>query len=177
MSMRTFHTRMTNCRCAIEWLVDMPYSLTYSHAMKKVGDRLRELLHAHPNYGERGQNRLSRDTGVPQPTISRILRGGSVPEMETLAALAIPFEVTCEWLLTERGPKFVAELYSSHAHDRAGEASRPLPPHVQKLIYEIKRANDAGVSEEVFAAVATLLRSIPTQHSCADDGDLPHLQP
>ncbi|MBU9501302.1 helix-turn-helix domain-containing protein [Burkholderia multivorans] len=155
----------------------MAYSLTHSHAMKKVGDRLRELLHAHPNYGERGQSKLSRDTGVPQPTISRILRGGSVPEMETLAALAIPFGVTCEWLLTERGPKFVAELYSPQTHDRATEAPRVLPLHVQRLISEIKRANDAGVSEEVFAAVATLLRSIPAQHNSDDDGNLPHLQP
>lgn len=155
----------------------MAYSLTHSLAMKKVGDRLKELLHAHPNYGERGQSKLSRDTGVPQPTISRILRGGSVPEMETLAALAIPFGVTCEWLLTERGPKFVAELYTPQPYDRAAEAPRPLPLHVQKLISEIKRANEAGVSEEVFAAVTTLLRSIPAQASSADDGDLPHLQP
>lgn len=155
----------------------MAYSLTHSLAMKKVGDRLKELLHAHPNYGERGQSKLSRDTGVPQPTISRILRGGSVPEMETLAALAIPFGVTCEWLLTERGPKFVAELYSQQPYDRATELPRPLPLHVQKLISEIKRASEAGVSDEVFAAVATLLRSIPAQENSADDGDLPHLQP
>ncbi|OXI42457.1 XRE family transcriptional regulator [Burkholderia aenigmatica] len=155
----------------------MVYSLTHSLAMKKVGDRLKELLHAHPNYGERGQSKLSRDTGVPQPTISRILRGGSVPEMETLAALAIPFGVTCEWLLTERGPKFVAELYAPQPHDRTAEPPRPLPPHVQKLISEIKRASEVGVSEEVFAAVTTLLRSIPTQENSVDDGDLPHLQP
>ncbi|WP_175044539.1 helix-turn-helix domain-containing protein [Burkholderia lata] len=147
----------------------MAYSLTHSLAMKKVGDRLRELLHAHPNYGERGQSKLSRDTGVPQPTISRILRGGSVPEMETLAALAIPFGVTCEWLLTERGPKFVAELYAQKPHDRAVEPPRPLPLYVQKLISEIKRASEAGVSEDVFAAVATLIRSMPAREDSGDD--------
>lgn len=145
--------------------------------MKKVGDRLRELLHAHPNYGERGQSKLSRDTGVPQPTISRIMRGGSVPEMETLAALAIPFGVTCEWLLTERGPKFVAELYAQRPQDKAIEPPRQLPLHVQKLISEVKRASEAGVSEEVFAAVATLLKAIPARENSPDDGDLPHLQP
>ncbi|KWK74117.1 helix-turn-helix domain-containing protein [Burkholderia ubonensis] len=155
----------------------MAYSLTHSLAMKKVGDRLRELLHAHPNYGERGQSKLSRDTGVPQPTISRILRGGSVPELETLAALAIPFGVTCEWLLTERGPKFVAELYTSQPHEHAAETARALPPNAQKLISEIKRASEAGVPEDAFAAVMTLLRLIPAQQNSADDGDLPHLQP
>ncbi|WP_175904189.1 helix-turn-helix domain-containing protein [Burkholderia seminalis] len=155
----------------------MAYSLTHSLAMKNVGDRLRDLLHAHPNYGERGQSKLSRDTGVPQPTISRILRGGSVPELETLAALAIPFGVTCEWLLTERGPKFVAELYASPPHERATDAVRPLPPNAQILISEIRRASEAGVSEDVFAAFMTLIRSIPAQQSSRDDGDLAHLQP
>ncbi|MBZ5793885.1 helix-turn-helix domain-containing protein [Burkholderia contaminans] len=155
----------------------MAYSLTHSLAMKKVGDRLRELLHAHPNYGERGQSKLSRDTGVPQPTISRILRGGSVPELETLAALAIPFGVTCEWLLTERGPKFVAELYASQPNERATEATRALPPNAQKLVSEIKRASEAGVPEDAFAAIMTLLKLMSAQHSPGDDGGLPHLQP
>ncbi|MBH9725141.1 helix-turn-helix transcriptional regulator [Burkholderia contaminans] len=155
----------------------MAYSLTHSLAMKNVGERLRDLLLAHPNYGERGQSKLSRDTGVPQPTISRILRGGSVPELETLAALAIPFGVTCEWLLTERGPKFVAELYASQPHERVADTARALPPNAQKLISEIRRASEAGVSEEAFSAVMTLLRLMPAQQSSADDGDLPHLQP
>lgn len=155
----------------------MAYSLTHSLAMKNVGDRLKELLHAHPNYGERGQSKLSRDTGVPQPTISRILRGGSIPELETLAALAIPFGVTCEWLLTERGPKFIAELYASPPHDRAADTTRTLPPNAQMLISEIRRASEAGVSEDVFAALMTVIRSIPTRQDSADDGDLAHLQP
>ncbi|WP_175712665.1 helix-turn-helix domain-containing protein [Burkholderia ambifaria] len=155
----------------------MGYSLAHSLAMKNVGDRLRELLLAHPNYGERGQSKLSRDTGVPQPTISRILRGGSVPELETLAALAIPFGVTCEWLLTERGPKFVAELYTALPHERVADTSPPLPTNALKLISEIKRASEAGVSEDAFAAVMTLLKLIPAQQNSADDGDLPPLQP
>jgi hypothetical protein len=57
------------------------------------------------------------------------------------------------------------------------ETARPLPPNAQKLISEIKRASEAGVSEDAFAAVMTLLRLIPAQQSSADDGDLPHLQP
>nr|WP_256978803.1 helix-turn-helix transcriptional regulator [Burkholderia sp. AU33423] len=145
--------------------------------MKNVGDRLKELMLAHPNYGERGQSKLSRDTGVPQPTISRILRGGSVPELETLAALAIPFGVTCEWLLTERGPKFVAELYAAQPHERMAETGRPLPPNAQKLLSEIRRAGEAGIPEDAFAAVLTLLRLIPAHQTSDDDGDLPHLQP
>jgi hypothetical protein len=45
------------------------------------------------------------------------------------------------------------------------------------LISEIKRASEAGVSEDAFAAVMTLLRLIPAQQNSADDGDLPPLQP
>ncbi|WP_243772165.1 helix-turn-helix domain-containing protein [Burkholderia anthina] len=125
--------------------------------MRTIGERLKELIFAHPNYGERGQSKLSRDTGVPQPTISRILRGGSVPEMETLAALAVPFGVTCEWLLTERGPKYVAELYVKQQQD---EISTPahLPSGAKNLIAEVEHAASAGVQDEIFNVLRETLR-------------------
>ncbi|WP_257146322.1 helix-turn-helix domain-containing protein [Burkholderia sp. JKS000303] len=69
-----------------------------------------ELMQAHSLFsGTRGQSALSRASGVPQPTISRLLKKSSAPEMETVVKLARPFGVTCEWLLTERGPKYVAD--------------------------------------------------------------------
>ena len=79
--------------------------------MEETGDRLRGLMDAHPNYrGRGGQSALHRKTDVPQPTIARILANQSRPETVTASKLAAAFEVTCEWLLTGRGPKFIAEL-------------------------------------------------------------------
>lgn len=51
------------------------------------------------------QSALSRASGVPQPTINRILKGTtSKPDLDTLRALAKSLEVTLEWLTDEVGP-------------------------------------------------------------------------
>jgi transcriptional regulator with XRE-family HTH domain len=76
------------------------------------GDRLDELMQANPLYaGNRGQSALARASGVPQPTISRILKKKAAPEMETVTKLAVALSVTCEWLLTERGPKYIKDMH------------------------------------------------------------------
>ncbi|WP_333998264.1 helix-turn-helix transcriptional regulator [Burkholderia orbicola] len=78
------------------------------------GDRLDELMQDNSLYaGNRGQSALARASGVPQPTISRILKKKAAPEMETVAKLAVALNVTCEWLLTERGPKYIKDMQQS----------------------------------------------------------------
>lgn len=78
------------------------------------GDRLDELMQAHSLYaGHRGQSALARASGVPQPTISRILKKKAAPEMETVVKLAKALGVACEWLLTERGEKYVRNAHES----------------------------------------------------------------
>ncbi len=103
------------------------------------GDRLDELMQEHSLFsGTRGQSALSRASGVPQPTISRLLKKSSAPEMETVVKLARPFGVTCEWLLTERGPKYVADIVFT---DRDGRTT----------FAEVKRhdhTTDSGNTEE-----------------------------
>lgn len=52
------------------------------------------------------QAELSRRSGVPQPTINRILKGGGTkgPETGTLIKLAQPLNVTVSWLREGTGP-------------------------------------------------------------------------
>jgi transcriptional regulator with XRE-family HTH domain len=113
--------------------------------MRTVGDRLDELMQAHPLYkGQRGQSSLARKTGVSQPTISRILKGSGTPEMSNVTKLAIEFGVTSEWLLSEREPK-----YQAHAKPAAEEAqSESQVPNSKGT----RRAG--GVVEAISAAAA-----------------------
>ena len=65
--------------------------------MNKVAANLRQLVRAHPT----SENQLSRNTGVPQPTIHRILAGRVAdPRDGTLRPLATWFGVTVEQLRT-----------------------------------------------------------------------------
>lgn len=52
------------------------------------------------------QNALARKSGVPQPTINRILKGGGAkgPETTTVRKLADALEVRFEWLMDGKGP-------------------------------------------------------------------------
>jgi transcriptional regulator with XRE-family HTH domain len=78
---------------------------------ENIGDRLDGLMQGHTVYGKRGgQSALARATGVPQPTINRILSNKSVPESETARKLAGAFGVSITWLLSGEGPKFVRDL-------------------------------------------------------------------
>lgn len=121
--------------------------------MDTAGARLFDLLSKHPNYGPRGQSRLSRDSGVPQSTISRFIKDGNVPEMETIAKIAVVFEVTCEWLITGRGPKYVAETYVT-----PGKNDAPLSDSARKLVDAVVVADGMGVDSAAFEALREMLR-------------------
>ncbi|MFZ3286594.1 MAG: helix-turn-helix transcriptional regulator [Telluria sp.] len=53
------------------------------------------------------QSALSRASGVPQPTINRILKGPTKkgPETDTLMKLAAACNVTLDWLREGKGPR------------------------------------------------------------------------
>lgn len=57
------------------------------------------------NAGFDSQSALARASGVPQPTIARILKGGGKrgPETQTIAKLAAACNVTFDWLLSGGG--------------------------------------------------------------------------
>lgn len=62
-----------------------------------IGDRLNQAMHT---VGFGSQSELARVSGVPQPTIARILKstGKSGPETETIRKLAAACRVSEQWL-------------------------------------------------------------------------------
>jgi phage repressor protein C with HTH and peptisase S24 domain len=78
-----------------------------------IASRLDQAMSA---AGFPSQNALSRASGVPQPTINRLLKGVGKkgPEAYTVAALAEACNVSFEWLHTGNGPM-----------ERAGKAPAP----------------------------------------------------
>ena len=81
---------------------DYNYSHMYSQRMT-IGDRLDKAMKAAKI---ESQSALARRSGVPQATISRILKGEGRrgPETETIKKLAAACSVTFEWLNEGRGP-------------------------------------------------------------------------
>jgi transcriptional regulator with XRE-family HTH domain len=131
---------MNGCQYTIECEVVDSYSRLHSYRMETIGNRLDELMQAHPLYRGRGQSSLARNTGVPQPTINRILSNKSVPEMATVVKLAEEFDVTCEWLLTGRGPKFIADIGASAPTVSVMHHGLPEEPGLQEFPLEVTKA-------------------------------------
>ncbi len=77
------------------------YTPAYIHGMN-ISDRL-DLLMKLRNIGS--QSALARSSGVPQPTINRILKGTtSSPDVPTLQKLATALESNVNWLAEGLGP-------------------------------------------------------------------------
>lgn len=68
------------------------------------------ILEAMKDAGFPSQTALSRVSGVPQPTINRIInKVAGTPETSTLLRLAAACDVSFQWLLDGTGPKSVRE--------------------------------------------------------------------
>lgn len=82
------------------------YSIAYSLGMT-IGLRLQEAMH---RADIKSQSELARRSGVPQPTINRVLnRGGRHgPAMETLKKLAAACGVPLQWLADGTGAELPA---------------------------------------------------------------------
>lgn len=88
-------------QCADEYNFACRYSDTYILEMT-IANRLdKAMLLA----GFKSQSALSRASGVPQPTINRILKGKGTkgPETETVRKLAAACNVNFDWLNEDRG--------------------------------------------------------------------------
>ncbi len=100
---------------ALEYHFDASYSRLYSWHMN-IGSRLDTAMRA-AGFGT-NQSALHRDSGVPQPTINRILKGKGKkgPETDTVRKLAAACKVTFEWLNEGIGPMVRTEANQERAH-------------------------------------------------------------
>lgn len=123
----SFYTRSdttVNTRTARKLLAS--YTSTYIPAMTNtIADRLDHLMKLR---GVRSQSELARRSGVPQATISRTLKGGSVPELETIKKLAEALSSTSSWLADGigPGPDHPDHRPSSHAQSLDNAPNLPL---------------------------------------------------
>ena len=95
-----------------------PYTRAYSCGMN-IATRLDEAMRA---AGFRSQSALARASGVPQPTINRILKGSGKkgPETYTIRSLADACKVSVQWLTDGTG----AMERSLEANDEAASELR-----------------------------------------------------
>ena len=172
-----FYMQMDTLQYTNECDFDGAYSPTHSWPMdttneRGFGDRLNELMQAHPHYKGRGQSALARDTGVPQATISRILQKANAPEMATVVKLARALGVACEWLLTERGPKYVSDMrIEGNVYPEANVADAPTPAEISTLINCLQILHD-----QVFDLL-TFVKGIPSISSDSEHSDHMHNSP
>lgn len=99
-----------------------PYTRAYSLGMT-ISTRLDQAMQA---AGIESQSALARASGVPQPTINRILKGNGKkgPETGTITALAQACNVSTQWLTDGTGPMARAS------------AEQPPEAHVMKISVE-----------------------------------------
>lgn len=85
-------------------LLDSSLGSSYSCADNQCMNLATNLDEAMRDRGYKSQSALARDSGVPQPTINRILKGITLtPDLVTLQKLAATLDVDVEWLTHRAG--------------------------------------------------------------------------
>lgn len=118
-----------------------------------ISSRLRESM-KHAKFPS--QAALARASGVPQPTINRILqgKGASGPELSTVIKLANACKVRAEWLMTGDGEDRVEKSVAAEGHNHAetGLRSGRIDPNILSAL---------GVISEREAQVLSWYRMAP----------------
>lgn len=101
-------------------LLPATYTLAYDYVMEdNYSARLKKAMQA----AGVTQYKLSRMSGVPQPTISRILKGVSrIPTADKLEALADALDISFGWLMSGDGPMGADDAKRAEAQYREAEA-------------------------------------------------------
>lgn len=122
--------------------------------MNKVADNLRQLMAAE----SLSENQLSRDTGVPQPTIHRVLSGRVVdPRDGTLRPLAEHFGVTVEQLRTTLPTDPDHQALPAY-RVRAVDGAEGINPDREVMVAEVDVQVSAGAGARQPEFVATRYR-------------------
>lgn len=120
------------------------------------------------------QSQLARSSGVPQPTINRILKGQGKqgPETSTLIALARALNVEVRWLQTGAGPKHmsdagrpaendaqVAGTVQARVEPSAARQLQWLTPKESEFLSEL-RARDEALQQKLLNALKRMPKSV-----------------
>ncbi|QKS60867.1 helix-turn-helix domain-containing protein [Cupriavidus gilardii] len=96
----------------------------------------------------KSQSALSRASGVPQPTIARILAGRNTPETSTVLKIAAALGVTSTWLLD--GPDESPEYAGSRKSGTPEEAERARgtlrSAQIDRAVQLLEDMDDADLS-------------------------------
>lgn len=143
--------------------VDSRLRGAYSHAYIGCMDLSDRLDRAMQLRGMHSQSGLARDSGVPQPTINRILkRKTTQPDHVTLRKLSEALDVDLEWLTdgVGRGPDSPKREGFGHVSDEARE--------LIQCVVRLDRAGDAA--RKTFAYHAALLQFAEGVSKVQDSG-------
>lgn len=101
--------------------------------IEQIGARLDEAMQAR---SVRTQVKLAELSGIPQPTIARILKGGGRqgPETETLRPLAKALQVHLRWLQEGLGPRDLSD--APHSEDVIDDEAAKKQADLSKEITE-----------------------------------------
>lgn len=105
-----------------------------------IATRLDRLMHARK---VKSQSALARMTGVPQPTINRILKGQTdTPELGTIKKIAAAFNVSATWLVEGPGdtPPDVDADSAKGSTGSVGAAPQSLEERVRAAQLEATQA-------------------------------------
>ncbi|MFP4895164.1 helix-turn-helix domain-containing protein [Paraburkholderia sp. EG304] len=120
------------------------YARAYSPAMN-IGDNLDKAMKARAIESQKALERLS---GVPQPTINRILKGNT-PDIGTAKKLADALGISVTWLIDQSGVG---------PNSSISEAREPLSDVAESLIRCVERLDGLGiVGRKVLAGHLELL--------------------
>lgn len=120
-----------------------PYTLAYSWEMS-IAARLDEAMR---EAGFESQSALARASGVPQPTINRILKGTGKrgPETNTIKALAQACNVNAQWLTDGTGPVHRSESTVDDSDSQLGVSIKDDDAGVFVRIPVVKSFLHAGL--------------------------------
>lgn len=130
--------------------------ITESHDAK-FGDYIRRLMRAK---GMETIRNLADESGIPEQTVARYLRGDRFPDSHALFALATALGVSMEHLLTAG-----QSLASDHPHGAKPESTRLPVPDADPFAHDLERVGAYmrgmnGAIREIYVSIGAMLAGI-----------------
>ena len=126
----------------------------------KFGDYVRRLMRSK---GMGTIRNLADESGIPEQTVARYLRGDRFPDSHALFALATALGVSMEQLLTAG-----QSVASDHPHDTKPDSARLLVSEADPFAHDLKRVRAYmkgmnGAIREIYVSIGAMLAGISGQ--------------